>query len=82
MSVPTSMFQDNLEYNSTAQTTLATPLWIPQSFWISGLFFFLFCLGFMWLYVFVSIFQGRWDTINRIAGVKSGEEEFKEETHA
>ena len=77
-----SMFRDNLEYNSTAQTTLATPLWIPQSFWISGLFFFLFCLSFMTLYVFISIIQGRWDTVNRIAGVKSVEEEIKEETHA
>ena len=76
------MFRDNLEYNSTAQTTLATPLWIPQSVWISGLFFFLLSLSFMTLYVFISIIQGRWDTVNRIAGVKSVEEEIKEETHA
>ena len=77
-----SMFRDNLEYNSTAQTTLATPLWIPQSFWISGLFFFLFCLGFMTLYVMISMLRGQWETVNQLAGVKSVEEEIKEETHA
>ncbi len=77
-----SMFQDNLEYNSSAQTTLATPLWIPQSFWISGLFFFLFCLSFMTLYVLISIIRGQWDTVSKLAGVKSVEEEIKDETHA
>lgn len=76
-----SMFQDNWEYNSTAQTTLATPLWIPQVFWISGLFFFLFCLCFMTVYVLTCMVRGNWNTINEIAGVKSVEEEIKEETH-
>ena len=31
------MFIENIEFSSTAQTTLATPLWIPQIFWITGL---------------------------------------------
>lgn len=75
------MFMENVEFSSTAQTTLATPLWIPQIFWISGLGFFLICLSFLTLYSLTSLVRGDWETINRIAGVKSVEEEIKEETH-
>ncbi len=75
------MFIDNVEFGSTAQTTLATPLWIPQIFWISGLGFFLLCLSFLTLYGFICVTRRDWKTINRIAGVKSVEEEIKEETH-
>lgn len=76
-----SMFAENWEYNSTAQTTLATPLWIPQIFWITGLGFFLLCLSFLTVYGMVSMLKRDWATINRIAGVKSVEEEIVEETH-
>ncbi len=75
------MFLDNVEYNSSAQTTLATPLWIPQVFWLSGLCFFLLSLAFLSVYGFAAMFKGDWSTIGRIAGVKSVEEEISEETH-
>ena len=76
-----AMFMDNVEYGSTAQTTLATPLWIPQIFWISGLGFFLICLIFLTLYAVTCLIRGDWPTIQRIAGVSSVEEEIKQETH-
>ena len=76
------MFLENVEYNSSAQTTLATPLWIPQSFWLSGLTFFLITLAFLTIYAFWALFRRDWQTINRIAGVKTVEEEISEETHA
>jgi len=75
------MFMENVEFGSTAQTTLATPLWIPQIFWISGLGFFLLCLIFLTIYGFISLARRDWKTINKIAGVKSVEEEISEETH-
>ena len=75
------MFLENWEYNSSAQTTLATPLWIPQIFWVSGLCFFLLTLVFLAIYCFVALFRADWTTINQIAGVKSVEEEISEETH-
>ncbi|MDP6624652.1 MAG: TRAP transporter small permease [Alphaproteobacteria bacterium] len=75
------MFAENIKFNSTAQTTLATPLWIPQVFWISGLGFFLLCLIFLAIYCFTALVRGDWATIDRIAGVKSVEEEIDEETH-
>ena len=75
------MFAENWEFNSSAQTTLATPLWIPQGFWISGLFFFLLCLAFISIYCMAALIKGDWQKIQEIAGVKSVEEEITEETH-
>jgi len=75
------MFMENVQYNSSAQTTLATPLWIPQIFWLSGLAFFLICLAFLTVYGFTAVVRKDWPTINAIAGVKSVEEEITEETH-
>lgn len=75
------MFQENWEYDSTAQTTLATPLWIPQVFWLSGLAFFMLCLAFLLVYGLVAAIRRDWNTIGRIAGVRTVEEEIREETH-
>jgi TRAP-type C4-dicarboxylate transport system permease small subunit len=76
------MFLENVEFNSSAQTTLATPLWIPQMFWVSGLGFFLLSLTFLAMYGFAALVKGDWATINKIAGVRTVEEEILEETHA
>ena len=75
------MFLENVEFNSSAQTTLATPLWIPQIFWISGLMFFLVSLIFVSIYCITALIKGDWVTIGNIAGVKSVEEEIDGETH-
>lgn len=75
------MFLENVEYNSSAQTTLATPLWIPQIFWLSGLCFFLLSLVFLAVYGFAALVKGDWRTIGRIAGVRSVEEELTAEIH-
>ena len=75
------MFAENWEFSSTAQTTLATPLWIPQIFWISGLCFFLICLAFVSTRCIASVIKGDWQTIHDVAGVKSVAEEIDEETH-
>jgi hypothetical protein len=71
---------ENLEYNSSAQTTLATPLWIPQVFWLSGLAFFLVCLVFLVIYGLFALLRKDWLTVSRIAGIKTVEEEISEET--
>ena len=76
-----SMFLENWEYNASAQTTLATPLWIPQIFWLSGLCFFLLSLAFLSLYSLTALLRRDWECINRIAGVRTVEEEITEETH-
>ena len=76
-----TVFTDSLEFNSTAMTTLATPLWIPQLFWLGGLLFFLVTLIFLTLYTIVSLWRRDLKTVTRISGVRTMEEEIEEETH-
>jgi len=76
------LLQENWEYDATAQTTLATPLWIPQIFWVSGLIFFFVCLVFVLVYLLALLIQSDWAGIQRLAGIRSVEEEIREETHA
>tara|TARA_B100000676_G_scaffold309321_1_gene372535 strand:+ start:1202 stop:1825 length:624 start_codon:yes stop_codon:yes gene_type:complete len=75
------MFIENWEFDATAQTTLATRLWIPQMFWVSGLLFFLVSLAFISVWCLTALFKRDWETIHAIAGVKTVEEEISEETH-
>ncbi len=74
-------FVYNWEYGASAQTTLATPLWIPQMFWVSGLCFFVFCLAFMVVWLVVCLVRGDFATMNQVAGVPSISEEIDRETH-
>jgi len=77
-----ALFLESVGQNATAPTTLATPLWIPQVFWMSGLCFFLLSLIFLIAYAFHALLRGEWSAINGIAGVRSVSEEISEETHA
>lgn len=67
--------------NSVSITTLATPQWIPQSFWFVGLALFLVTLVFVTLYSLVALAQRNWDLLNKIAGVPSIADTIEEETH-
>lgn len=40
----TGTLAETLRIGARASTPLATPLWIPQTLWLSGLIFFLLCL--------------------------------------
>ena len=75
------VFQTSWERNSAAISTLATPLWIPQIFWITGLFMFLITLAFLILYSGVALITGQIDTVQAVAGTLSVQEEIEEETH-
>lgn len=69
-------------FNYTAQTPMATPLWLPQAFWFAGLAFMLLCLGFLLLRAAIHTVRGEWNAINAVAGVRSVEQEIAAETHA
>ena len=60
---------ETLLFNSRARTGLQTPLWIPQSLWLSGLVYFLLCLTFLSLYVALLLLRGRSDRVSEIAGI-------------
>ena len=74
-------FSQSWERDSVSITTLATPQWVPQLFWASGLIFFELVLLFVFLYTMVGLLRGDLDLVKRIAGVPSVAEEIEAETH-
>jgi len=67
--------------NSISNTTLLTPLWIPQLMWFLGLLLFVITLSFMLLYTFVALIRGNAALVQKLAGAMSAEEEIVQETH-
>lgn len=74
-------FVESWQNNSVSITTLATPQWIPQLFWVAGLCLFILTITFVTIYSIVALLQRNWDLVGRIAGVPSISEVMKEETH-
>jgi len=67
--------------NSISNTTLLTPLWIPQLMWFLGLALFVITLSFMLLYTFVALIRGNAALVQKLAGAMSAEDEIIQETH-
>ena len=74
-------FVDSWVNNSVSITTLGTPQWIPQLFWVAGLILFFVTLIFVVVYSITALLQRNWDLVARIAGVPSIAETMQEETH-
>ena len=74
-------FVDSWINNSVSITTLGTPQWIPQLFWVAGLILFFVTLIFVVVYSIVALLQRNWDLVARVAGVPSIAETMQEETH-
>ncbi len=64
--------------NSTANTPLGTPLWIPQLLWLAGLFWFVLVLALMLLRASSALVTGDWEILRAVAGMKSAVEEAEE----
>jgi hypothetical protein len=73
-------FADSWVNNSVSITTLGTPQWIPQLFWVSGLGLFFLTLIFVFIYSLTALLQRNWDLVAKIAGVPSISEVMEEET--
>lgn len=54
--------------NSNANTTLETPLWIPQSLWMAGWLWFAVSAVVMAVSVFLFLMRGDYDAIEEYAG--------------
>ncbi len=65
--------------NSTANTILATPLWIPQYLWLAGLVWLCVVLALMLLRSSVALVAGDLETLREICGIRSTQEEAAEE---
>ncbi len=74
-----NVFLSSWESNSLAISAMATPLWIPQMFWISGLLFFMFTLSFLIIYATTALATGNIARVREIAGTTSVEEEVEGE---
>jgi len=60
-----------IKNGSTANTTLETPLWIPQSLWFAGWFWFAISAVVVALCVLTNLVKGKFDDVNDIAGLRS-----------
>ncbi|MEM7375941.1 MAG: TRAP transporter small permease [Pseudomonadota bacterium] len=77
-----SVVTESVRYDYTAQTPLATPLWLPQSVWFAGLAFMSVCLAFLMVRALWLVARRDWQAINAFAGVRSLDQDIAEETHA
>lgn len=60
----------SIENNSTANTTLETPLWIPQSLWMAGWLWFAISAIFMLTMVLTLFATQQFDQIHEQAGIR------------
>ena len=67
---------------STANTTFATPLWIPQILWVAGLLWLCVVLALMLLRSTIALVTGDLRTVRDICGVRSTQEEADAEAEA
>lgn len=67
---------------STANSTMATPLWIPQFLWVAGLVWLCVVLGLMLLRSSLALVTGDLRTVQAICGIRSTREEAEEEAEA
>jgi len=72
---------ETIANDAISNTTLLTPLWIPQSLWLAGLLLFIATLVFVIVFAVLFLLRGNLAMVRRIAGVLSVEEEIDEETH-
>ena len=72
--------KDSVDYGSVSNTTLTTPLWIPQLAWVSGLVMFMITLIFVSAYAITAMIKRDSATVTAVVGILSIEEEIAEET--
>ncbi len=72
-------FIESWNNSSVAVTTLATPLWIPQLFWVAGLVLFMVTLIFVAAFSIARLLTRDFAAVNSVAGVLSVDEEVQAE---
>jgi TRAP-type C4-dicarboxylate transport system permease small subunit len=70
------------ERNATANTALATPLWIPQAIWAAGLVWLCIVLALMLLRSSTALITGDMPGVQRVCGMRSIQEEARDEADA
>jgi len=65
--------------NATANTTMATPLWIPQGLWLLGLVWMCVVVTLMLVRASLALVTGDMALVKEICGVRTAQEEADEE---
>jgi len=60
-----------ITHNSTANSTLETPLWIPQSLWLAGWMWFALSSTIIAVGVLIYVCNGEFEEVNDIAGMRN-----------
>jgi len=68
--------------HSTANSILATPLWIPQYLWVAGLVWLCVVLALMLLRSSIALVTGDLNTVRAICGIRTTAEEASDEAAA
>ncbi len=76
-----AMLATSWERDSVAVSVMATPQWIPQAVWLSGLVFFIISLAFLILYALAALVVGGAPAVQAIAGTRTVQEEVAESLH-
>src|SRR5690606_17243012 len=67
---------------ATANTAMATPLWIPQFLLVAGLIWLCVVLALMLIRSSMALVTGDIDTVRALCGIRSTQEEASEEAEA
>ena len=76
------VFWTSWQRDSVSITTLATPLWIPQLLWFTGLVLFCLTLIFMLAYTITAFAKQDIRLVQQLAGAMSAQEEVVHETQS
>jgi TRAP-type mannitol/chloroaromatic compound transport system permease small subunit len=74
------VLQDSLLFDTHSTTPLGTPMWIPQSLWVVGFFFFLFTIVPLLLRSVIALVAGDLPKVSQLAGAMTLEESAAEES--
>ena len=73
------VFDESLIRGTVSNTPLHTPMWIPQLMWVGGWLWFAFTVVLLMLRVVIAAFAGDAETLRRLAGGSTIDEQIEEE---
>jgi hypothetical protein len=75
-----NLWSDSVTFGSRSITPMRMPLAIPQALWLGGLLFGVFTGVVLILAGATALWRRDWQTVQALVGVKSVDEQIKEET--
>lgn len=74
-----AVLRTSISFQARSVSSLAVPLWLPQSLWFAGLAFLCWTITVLALRVCVALLRGDFATVRRLAGIPDAEEVVEEE---